>query len=64
MDRLAAWAIVFTIRTQQTPLAAVASHPDLRDRLARAVAAWPDHQVAYRGGEPVRGPLLAWLRGS
>jgi hypothetical protein len=55
-------AIVFTIRTQQVRLAAVATHPDLRTRLARAVAAWPPHQVAYRGGESTRGPLLAWLR--
>ncbi|HEV7762900.1 MAG TPA: DUF3445 domain-containing protein [Acidimicrobiales bacterium] len=56
-------AIVFTIRTQQVPLAVVASHPDLRARLARAVAAWPPHQAAYRGGEAVRRPLAAWLAG-
>lgn len=55
-------AIVFTIRTQQVRLAAVATHPELRARLARAIAAWPPHQVAYRGGESTRGPLLAWLR--
>ena len=55
-------AVVFTIRTQQVLLAAVATHPDLRARLARAVAAWPPHQVAYRGGEAVRAPLLGWLR--
>jgi hypothetical protein len=54
-------AIAFTIRTQQARLAAVATHPELRSRLARAVAAWPPHQVAYRGGETVRRPLLAWL---
>jgi len=57
-------AIVFTIRTQQVRLAAVATHPDLRARLARAVAAWPPHQVAYRGGESTRGLLLAWLQGA
>jgi Protein of unknown function (DUF3445) len=54
-------AIVFTIRTQQVPLAAVATHPDLRARLARAVSAWPPHQTAYRGGEALRRPLAAWL---
>jgi dimethylamine monooxygenase subunit A len=54
-------AIVFTIRTQQTPLAAVATHPDLRTRLAQAIAARPPHQTAYRGGEALRQPLLAWL---
>ncbi|HMG45227.1 MAG TPA: DUF3445 domain-containing protein [Acidimicrobiales bacterium] len=55
-------AIVFTIRTQQVPLGAVAERPALRARLAEAVAAWPPHQVAYRGGEAIRRPLLAWLR--
>ena len=55
-------AIVFTIRTQQDHLAAVATRPDLQARLALAVAAWPPHQVAYRGGETTRQPLLAWLR--
>jgi hypothetical protein len=54
-------AIVFTIRTQQAPLAVLAGAADLRARLARAIAAWPPHQVAYRGGEPLRRPLLAWL---
>jgi len=53
--------IVFTIRTQQTPLASVATHPTLRPRLAAAVAAWPPHHVAYRGGDPVHRALLAWL---
>ena len=57
-------AIVFTIRTQQVPLAVVAGHPDLQARLAQAVAAWPPHQAAYRGGEVVRRPLAAWLAGA
>jgi len=55
-------AIVFTIRTQQVPLAETAGDEDLRRRLAAAVRAWPAHQVAYRGGEAVRRPLLAWLQ--
>ena len=55
-------AVVFTIRTQQAPLAVVAARPDLRARMAAAVASWSDLLVAYRGGEAVRGPLLGWLR--
>lgn len=56
-------AIVFTIRTQQVPLVAVVTHPDLRARLARAVTAWPPNQTTYRGGEALRQPLVAWLSG-
>lgn len=52
-------AVVFTIRTQQTQLATLPAA--LLDRLASAVAAWPNHQVAYRGGEALRRPLLRWL---
>lgn len=55
-------AVVFTIRTQQAPLAVVAARPELRARMATAIASWSDDLVAYRGGEAVRGPLLAWLR--
>lgn len=55
-------AVVFTIRTQQAPLAVVAAQPELRARIAAAIASWPDDLVAYRGGEVVREPLLAWLR--
>lgn len=55
-------AVVFTIRTQQAPLAVVAARPELRVRMAAAVASWSDALVAYRGGEAVRTPLLAWLR--
>ena len=54
-------AVVFTIRTQQVPLGALADRPGLRRRLHAAVAAWPPHQVAYRGGEALRAPLLSWL---
>jgi hypothetical protein len=55
-------AVVFTIRTQQQPLATLAAHPDLRRRMAEAAEAWPGPQVAYRGGEAIRRPLVAWLR--
>jgi dimethylamine monooxygenase subunit A len=54
-------AIVFGIRTQQVPLRVVAGRPDLCRRLAAALASWPDELVAYRGGEALRRPLLAWL---
>lgn len=60
--RLAAsGAVAFTIRTSQAPLGVLARRPALRARLAAAVASWPTELVAYRGGEAVRGPLLAWL---
>lgn len=55
-------AIVFGIRTQQVPLGALAERPELCRRLARAAATWPPALVAYRGGEAVRRPLVAWLR--
>ncbi len=54
-------AIAFTIRTEQAPLAVVATRPALRARMAAAVASWSPETVAYRGGEALRGPLLAWL---
>jgi heme-dependent oxidative N-demethylase alpha subunit-like protein len=57
-------AVAFTIRTQQVPLGAVAAHPELRARMARAAAAWPPHQVAYRGGDVLRHTLVAWLAGT
>jgi dimethylamine monooxygenase subunit A len=53
--------IVFGIRTQQVPLRLVAGRPELCRRLAEALASWPDELVAYRGGEALRRPLVAWL---
>jgi hypothetical protein len=55
-------AVVFTIRTQQVPLGALAARPDVCHALARASATWSSRLVAYRGGEAVRRPLIAWLR--
>jgi hypothetical protein len=55
-------AVVFAIRTDQVPLARLAARPRLARALADAAAAWPPELVAYRGGEAVRGPLVAWLR--
>lgn len=55
-------AVVFTIRTQQAPLAVVRHRPELAARMTASVASWSGDLVAYRGGEAVRRPLLAWLR--
>ncbi|MBN2623351.1 MAG: DUF3445 domain-containing protein, partial [Acidimicrobiales bacterium] len=55
-------AVAFTIRTQQAPLSVVRARPGLARRMADAVASWSDDLVAYRGGEDLRQPLLAWLR--
>ncbi|HEY8546351.1 MAG TPA: DUF3445 domain-containing protein [Acidimicrobiales bacterium] len=54
-------AVVFTIRTQQVPLGALADRPGLCRTLHDAVAAWPPHQVDYRGGEALRTALRGWL---
>lgn len=53
-------AILFTIRTQQVPLAVVAERPDVARRLAAAIAAWSAELRAYKGGH---GALRAadWL---
>jgi hypothetical protein len=53
-------AVVFTIRTQQLPLAALAARPDLARRMAAVIDAWPPAAVDYKGGH---GALAAhpWL---
>lgn len=43
-------AVVFTIRTQQVPLAVLADRPDVAQGLAAVIAAWPSEAVAYKGG--------------
>ena len=55
-------AVLFTIRTQQVPLAAVAERPDVARRMAAAIEGWSPALVAYKGGH---GALAAvdWLRG-
>ena len=53
--------ILFTIRTQQVPLAAVADRPDVARRLAAAIRAWSPELLAYRGAHRWRDPALAWL---
>ncbi len=53
-------AVVFTIRTQQAPLAALAGRPDLAARMVAVIDAWSPETVAYKGGH---GALAAraWL---
>ncbi len=54
-------AILFTIRTQQAPLACLASRPAVATGMAGAVRSWSDELVAYRGAAGWRAPVLAWL---
>jgi hypothetical protein len=55
-------AVVFTIRTQQVPLAAVAARPDVAAGLAAAIEAWSPELAAYRGAAPWRAHTVRWLR--
>lgn len=41
--------VLFTIRTQQVPLAVLAGRPDVAHRLAAAIAAWSPAVAAYKG---------------
>ena len=52
--------VLFTIRTQQVPLAALVARPDVARRLARMIGAWSPELVAYKAGH---GAALArdWL---
>jgi hypothetical protein len=54
-------AILFTIRTQQVPLVAVAERPDVAARMAAAMAAWSPELVAYRGAGRWRDAVVDWL---
>lgn len=53
--------ILFTIRTQQVPLAVLADRPDVAHRMAAAIAAWSPDLVAYKGGHGAVA-ALDWLR--
>ena len=53
--------ILFTIATQQVPLAVLAERPDVAAGIATAVAAWSPELVRYRGAERWREAGLAWL---
>lgn len=59
----ASGAIVFTIRTQQVPFAAVGDRPELARRLAAAVRGWTPDLAAYRGASGWRDAALVWLDG-
>jgi hypothetical protein len=54
-------AVLFTIRTQQLPLAVLEERPEVGRALADAIAAWSSELRAYKGGH---GALAAepWLR--
>jgi hypothetical protein len=61
LRRLAAVpAVLFTIRTQQVPLATLAERPDVARRLAAAIAAWSPQLMAYKGGHGA-GAAQTWL---
>ncbi|MET0727131.1 MAG: DUF3445 domain-containing protein [Acidimicrobiales bacterium] len=53
--------VLFTIRTQQVPLAALAARPDVAHRMAAAIASWSPEQAAYKGGHGA-SRALDWLR--
>lgn len=55
-------AILFTIRTQQVPLAVVAERPDVAVRMAAAMTAWSPAIVAYRGAGSWQERTVRWLR--
>jgi hypothetical protein len=55
--------VLFTIRTQQVPMATLTARPDVAAGIARAVRAWSPELVRYRGAERWRDDVLAWLDG-
>jgi hypothetical protein len=58
----AADAVLFTIRTQQVPLAVVAERPALARRMAATIASWSPELVAYKAGHGAIA-AQAWLAG-
>lgn len=53
-------AVLFTIRTQQVPLAVLAERPEVAHRMAAAIAAWSPELRAYKGGHGALA-AAAWL---
>ena len=53
-------AVVFTIRTQQVPLTALAARPDRCADLAAALRAWTPAQRTYKGAA-VDDAVIGWL---
>jgi hypothetical protein len=54
-------AVLFTIRTQQVPLAVLAERPDIAHRMAATIDAWSPELRAYKGAHGATA-ALAWLR--
>jgi hypothetical protein len=54
-------AVLFTIRTHQRPLEALAARPQELDRLAKAVRGLPEDTARYKSIAPFRDALLAYL---
>ena len=52
---------LFTIRTQQVPLAVLADRPDVAHRMATAIEAWSPELHAYKGTHGAAA-ALDWLR--
>ena len=53
--------VLFTIRTQQVPLATLAARPDVAHRMATAIDAWSPTLAAYKGDHGALA-AVAWLR--
>ncbi|HXW81746.1 MAG TPA: heme-dependent oxidative N-demethylase subunit alpha family protein [Acidimicrobiales bacterium] len=54
-------AILFTIRTQQVPLASLQQVPDFASRLAAAIRATPADLTRYRLGDIDTDSIVGWL---
>lgn len=54
-------AVLFTIRVQQAPMAALARHPDAAGALAARLRAQPDALTRMNGLAPHREVVLGWL---
>ena len=54
-------AVVFTIRTQQVSLSAIAERRDIATRLAAAIRSWSPELIRYRGAQPWRDAVVSWL---
>ncbi|MEO6318333.1 MAG: DUF3445 domain-containing protein [Acidimicrobiales bacterium] len=52
--------VLFTIRTQQIPLAELRERPDVGHRMAEAIAAWSPRMTSYRGDHGARA-AQSWL---
>jgi hypothetical protein len=57
----ASGAVLFTIRTQQAPLAVLAGRPDIAARMAAVVAGWSPALIRYRHAESWGDQLRDWL---